>query len=111
LSGSTLPRQIKEVKLRGYKVHLFFVSTFDVKVNIERVKLRKKQGGHDVPVSDIRRRYKRSHKNLLEEYVTLCDTIEVYSTLERDPSVVALCRKGDWSVLNRPLWKKLTESF
>ena len=40
---------------------------------IGRVALRVKLGGHDVPEDDIRRRFERSRKHFIEDYVPLAD--------------------------------------
>lgn len=59
---------IKEAKARGYNVISIFVFLSSPEKNIERVKLRTSQGGHDVPEDKIRDRYIRSLKfsNMLE---------------------------------------------
>ena len=58
--GATgIPRQ---AGLAGYQTFLVYVSLGDPKLHIERVRLRVAQGGHDIPDSDIRRRYWRSLK-------------------------------------------------
>lgn len=46
----------------GYKTYLYFVFTDDWHLNIERVKLRVLQGGHDVDDKKIEQRYFRSLK-------------------------------------------------
>lgn len=59
------PSKIKLIKLAskmGYKTNLYFIVTDDWKLNIERVKLRVKQGGHDVDAKTIEQRYFRSLK-------------------------------------------------
>ncbi len=39
-----------------------YIGIDDVEVNIHRVAQRLAQGGHNVPIEDVRRRYKRSGK-------------------------------------------------
>lgn len=51
---------MEEARLKGYKVYLYFVSTNSPDINKERVKLRAKEGGHDVPPDKIVDRYYRS---------------------------------------------------
>lgn len=41
----------------GYKIYLYFVSTESPELNLYRVILRKKTGGHDVPPDKIKSRY------------------------------------------------------
>lgn len=56
---------MKQAKEDGYKVYLYFVSTADPAINVERVKeVRVKEGGHDVPKDKIIRRYHRTMANL-----------------------------------------------
>ena len=50
-------------KKAGYKTYLYFVCTDNWKLNIERVKLRVQDGGHDVDHEKIESRYYRSLKN------------------------------------------------
>ena len=50
----------------GYKVYLYFVATESYKINIERVRIRVKQGGHNVDEERIKKRYSRSLENLFE---------------------------------------------
>ncbi len=49
----------------GYKVYLYFISTEDPAINVQRVKeIRVKEGGHDVPKDKIISRYKRTMEHL-----------------------------------------------
>ncbi len=56
---------LKLAKKLGYRTYLYFVATTDPIININRVKNRVKQGGHDVPEEKIISRYYRSLDNLL----------------------------------------------
>jgi len=56
---------IEKANKQGYRVYLYFVSTNSPDINMERVKARVSQGGHDVPKSKILKRYKLSLNNLL----------------------------------------------
>jgi len=51
---------MKQASEQGYKVYLYFVSTNSPDINVERVALRVKGGGHNVPENKIRERYIRS---------------------------------------------------
>ncbi len=58
---------MKRAKAAGYKVYLYFVSTEDPAINVQRVKeIRVKQGGHDVPKDKIISRWSRTMMNLPE---------------------------------------------
>lgn len=44
----------------GYRNYLYFVATDDPQINVSRVEIRVKEGGHDVPADKITTRYFRS---------------------------------------------------
>ncbi len=68
LSGKTYVKIFEEAKQRDYKIVLHFVWIPDVREAIRRVRQRVIEGGHDVPVEDIRRRFARSSQHLLDDY-------------------------------------------
>lgn len=53
---------LREALKLGYRTYLYFIATEDPAINVQRVKLRFAQGGHDVPESKIVERYHRSLK-------------------------------------------------
>jgi predicted ABC-type ATPase len=71
LSGRTYLRLFAKAKQRGYAIELHFVWIPDVREAIRRVRQRVIEGGHDVPVADIRRRFARSSQHLLDDYAPL----------------------------------------
>jgi len=65
-------------KEKGYRIVVvyFYLSCPDLAVL--RVQERVAAGGHDIPEDTIRRRYRRSLKNLRELYLPLADAWEIY---------------------------------
>ncbi len=57
---------LKKSKSNGYKNYLYFVATNDPQINISRVEVRVKTGGHNVPNDKIESRYYRSLDLLLD---------------------------------------------
>lgn len=51
---------LSKVKMYGYRMYLYFVFTKNPDLNIERIKLRVKEGGHDVPEDKVKERFNRS---------------------------------------------------
>jgi predicted ABC-type ATPase len=51
-------------KKRGFEIRLVYVILQSPELNIRRVQMRVKKGGHDVPVDKIRKRWKRSLEQL-----------------------------------------------
>lgn len=50
----------------GYKCYLYFISTASPRINVERVKLRVLENGHNVDEDRVRSRYERSLNLLLD---------------------------------------------
>src|SRR5436309_12985937 len=73
LSGRTYVNLFEEAKQRGYEIELHFVWIPDVREAIRRVRERVIEGGHDVPVDDIRRRFARGSQHLLDDYAPLAN--------------------------------------
>lgn len=64
LSGKTYLRMMKRAASLGYTVRLIYVGTESVETNMQRIRDRVLNGGHDVPEEDQRRRFPRSFVNL-----------------------------------------------
>ncbi|MFE0396471.1 zeta toxin family protein [Paenibacillus lactis] len=65
LAGGNAIRLIREAKANGFEVMMFYVGLNDVRLNIERVAARVRNGGHHIPTEDIIRRQTTSMQNLL----------------------------------------------
>ena len=57
LSKSSDYEWIKRMRENGYETSLFFLGTDNVEINKSRVKVRVKEGGHDIPEPIIEQRY------------------------------------------------------
>jgi predicted ABC-type ATPase len=64
LSGKSYLQMMVDARNRGFEVVLVYIGTENVEINLARIRNRVLAGGHDVPEGDVRRRYKRSFKNL-----------------------------------------------
>lgn len=73
LSGKTYIRLIREAKEKGYEIELNYLWLSSSNQAIARVGQRVLLGGHHVPASDIRRRFKRSLSHLIHSYIRLAD--------------------------------------
>lgn len=89
LAGRTYAAFLKELRSAGYSVHLYYLWLPDVELHIQRVAERVRQGGHDVPEEDIRRRYKRSLVNFFELYQPLADRWAVFDNTGTAPRMTA----------------------
>ena len=88
LSGRRYARMIPQWQRMGYSVKLVFLFVADVKLAIERVRVRVKQGGHDVPEDVIRRRYLAGWRNFQQFYKGLVDSWVVYDNSGEKPELL-----------------------
>jgi predicted ABC-type ATPase len=77
LAGNSYLNLMREVKSLGWFVRLTYIGINNPTTNIQRVRSRVKLGGHDVPISDILRRYERSLANL-SKAAKIADRLELY---------------------------------
>lgn len=73
LSGKTYVSLIREAKARGYRFLLHYIVITSGVQAVERVALRVRLGGHDVPQVDVVRRFERSRQHFLNDYLPLAD--------------------------------------
>ena len=71
LSGKTYLRTFRRALSSDYELELHYLWLSDVDQAIARVRQRVRMGGHDVPVVDIRRRFRRSLAHLINDYLLL----------------------------------------
>ena len=62
---------IKKAKTKGFKTYLYFISTSDPSINVDRVRIRKNKGGHDVDENKIVNRYYNSIELLSEAFLNV----------------------------------------
>ena len=63
-SHTSRVREIENAKRESFKIYLYFITTSNHLINLQRVKNRVESGGHDVPEEKIRDRYFRTMGNL-----------------------------------------------
>jgi predicted ABC-type ATPase len=77
---------------------------------IQRVASRVAQGGHDIAIPDIRRRYARGLRNLNQIYLPIVDEAWVLNGSVTPPEMIWRRSDGEEWAGNRELWK-LIQSF
>jgi len=107
LSSRSFAPWIKEIKATGYTFSLFYFWLPSPEMAIDRVRKRKRLGGHSVPDDDIRRRYHRGVNNFFELYRPLATKWRFYDNTERKPLIVA---SGEPEIVrDAALWAKIKE--
>jgi predicted ABC-type ATPase len=65
---------LRRLQEEGYRLHIIFVWLRTPELAVQRVAARVSQGGHSVPESVVRRRYRRGLSNFLRLYRPLADS-------------------------------------
>jgi len=60
--------ELENAKKARFKIYLYFITTSDPLINLQRVKNRVENGGHDVPDSKIHDRYFKTMSNLYKAF-------------------------------------------
>jgi predicted ABC-type ATPase len=107
LSGRTYLKLIAEFKEKGYRVWLFFLWLPNAETALARVENRVKQGGHNVPTDDIRRRYSAGLRNLFWMYRPMVDAWWLYNGSHMPPELVASEERRRMKFENKKLYHQI----
>jgi predicted ABC-type ATPase len=88
LSGLTYVRRLQRWKQAGYRVEIVYLRLRSTHLALRRIAARVRQGGHDVPRSDVVRRFKRGWENFESVYRPLADSWAVYENSDRTPRLL-----------------------
>lgn len=89
LSGKTHVALIREAKAQGYRILLHYLVIGSAQQAVDRVALRVQLGGHDVPETDVRRRFERSRRHFLADYLPLADAWGLWDNQVPPPKQIA----------------------
>ncbi|MGB9197856.1 MAG: hypothetical protein WCB53_13120, partial [Terriglobales bacterium] len=104
LSGRGYIALLRQLKVRGYKIHVFFLWVSSVDLALSRVRERVARGGHDVPEAVVRRRFERSIGNFLGLYRGLADRWTLFDNSGDAPAVIALEKNKRVRIMNGSLY-------
>jgi len=107
LAGRSYTRLLVALKKKNYDIRLFFLWLPSVELAIKRVSDRVAQGGHDVPETDIRRRYKRGLRNFWSVYGPLVDDWILFQNDTNTPITLMYGQGTDYQVLDEEAWSQI----
>jgi len=88
LSGQIYIKRLKRWKSSGYRIEIAFLRLASVQIAVRRIAQRVKQGGHNVPLEDVVRRFERGWKNFCAFYRSLADSWAVYDNSGERPQLI-----------------------
>ena len=109
LSGKAYVSFLRNLKRKGYKIHLFFLWIPSIDIALLRIKQRVVGGGHNVPEPDVRRRFKRGIHNLFHVYRPLLDVWSLFDNSTTKPHLVAKYEDGILKTFNEALFDKIVK--
>lgn len=104
LSGISYARLLRGLKAGGYSLHLFFLWIPSPDLAIQRIRERVREGGHNVPVGDIKRRFSRGIINFFKIYEPIVDSWMMFDNSKEKPVLIAKRRNGFKQVICRELF-------
>ena len=107
LAGKSYFNLFKELKDKGYKLHLLILWIPNTELAVVRIKDRVAEGGHDVPIQDVKRRFKRSIGNFFKLYQPLFDSWMLFNNAGSIPTLIAKTNNGQVYVIDQELFEKV----
>jgi predicted ABC-type ATPase len=89
LSTKSYKNKVVEGKKNGYKTTLLFFWLQNVELAKERVKTRVIEGGHNIEVDVIERRYIKGIVNLFEIYLPIVDEVLIFDNSNQRADLIA----------------------
>jgi predicted ABC-type ATPase len=110
MSGVTYLKYFKMLKEKGYSLNIFFLWINSAQLAIARVKDRVAEGGHNVPVEDIKRRFERSINRFFYEYRLLADQWILFNNAETIPKIIARKQNAHIEIVDQKLFAKIIKN-
>ena len=111
LSGRTYVKLLGDMKRNGYRVVLFFLWLPSADMAVARVENRVRQGGHNVPVEAIRRRYTSGLRNLFRLYRPILDGWWLYDASRLSPKLIAAEEDKHLTVKQKKLYRRIEQAL
>ncbi len=99
------------LKDKGYKIHIYFLWIPSSQLAIARVKDRVAQGGHNVPIIDIKRRFERSTEKFFKQYRLLADQWMMFNNAKSKPELIARKHNAHIDVVDQDLFEKIIKKL
>lgn len=108
LSTKSYVSFIKKAQNAGYEVTLLYFWLDSPRVAFDRVAKRVSEGGHNIPIDVIERRYYRGIKNLFYLYIPICDKWIVMNNIGTPSVIVAQGSIEVGEIINNnDIWKTI----
>lgn len=107
LSGKSYIRFLTDIKKKGYHIHLYFLWIPTPELAILRIKERVREGGHNVPEQDVKRRFYRGINNFFNFYKPILNSWILFDNSGDTPRMIAEGEKDKLTIIDNELYKKI----
>jgi len=107
LAGRSYVRLLQDLRSQYYAVHLFFLWIPNVEMSLKRIQERVSRGGHHIPSSDARRRFRRGLRNLFELYAPLLTSWAIFDNSTMVPELIAFEERGQQHIMKEDLFTNI----
>jgi predicted ABC-type ATPase len=106
LSSKNYLKFIETVKQNGYNVTLVFLYLNNVDIAQQRVAKRVSEGGHNIPIDVVERRYYRGLKNL-KSYFNVVNNWYCYDNSNGQYELIAKKTGDKKTIINFEIWNRI----
>ena len=111
LSGKSMQRILDHAREAGYGITIAFIFLESAQACINRVRERVQKGGHDVPESDVLRRFSRSKENFWNIYKDEADLWFLFYNSDATVPMVAFGEKSRYNVTDEEAFAVFLEGM
>jgi predicted ABC-type ATPase len=104
LSGRTTKGWVEKARAAGYFIKLMFIWIQSLEASIDRIRRRVREGGHDVAVPDVRRRFLKTFRNFFNDFCPLADAWKLFDNSKDSLRLIAVQKNGRTVVRDHSLW-------
>jgi predicted ABC-type ATPase len=101
-SGRSYLRLLEQCKQDGWRIQLLYFWLPSPQLSVERVARRVSQGGHEIPIEVIQRRYVAGVSNMRNLYLPLVHDAEIYDNSDKSRILIAEKRKEQAILIHDP---------
>jgi len=111
LSTKSYTGLIKKAKEKDYEIILLFLTLDSQELAIKRVETRVKEGGHNIPIEVIKRRFENGLDNLFNLYIPIVDKWIIIDNSGENFEVIGEGYKSETIIKNQKVWSTLKEKY
>ena len=112
LATKSYKQKIEWAQANGYKVTLLFFWLDSPNIAKKRVAQRVAEGGHNIPLETIERRYYNGIANLFTIYIDMVDICYIFDNSEGERTPIAKKYKGEKEIIyNTDLYNQMKNSY